>query len=1849
MYSNTTNAQNTGAPKPDFRYPEQVATDAEQILHHSIQSGDDLGAIDALIRLAVVQQLKGEEGMPAMLKRIHQYADSVTKPDAKALTLLLEAKMYQQYYNNCRWEIRNRTVPEGDMPEDITEWGHKQFETYITSLLTDAQANLNNLKALPLKNYSRIIDRTDCKYLPTLADFILYQSIELAQEIPLDTKAEWIKEIMQSAEGNRPMLAFLDDHYCEGRSNAKQLELYEKYRDIEECAFFLEKISIDKDDWRYEVANEGKTSPIITKQGYYTLLNDYLKRFPKSQYLNNIKNCICKVERMDVVINYPAIATSGAPIKVTVRSSNSKKVILNVFRVKDYQRHNTNATLKRKDAKPIHTVEVDFEDAVPFDTVAEKEATIPALDYGTYVIIPDDSQKRGFDDEVYYRYNGMIRVSDITLYTVASDKDWRVIAVNPITGKPLKDVLISTFITGHKGYLTDDNGVAVIPYSKNKYTFWAVNGKDTAAAPVDEPWERGKSEECVNLRIFTDLNIYRPGETIKYAVVTNQLSPSANRLCSGYSIFTALYDANNRQIATDSLTTDDSGRVTGSFSVPTDCLGGSFRIFASTIAMNKPWQSNHRIEVSEYKAPTFEITFPDEHHSYKKDADVTVQGKCVTYTGMPVADQKVTLALSKSDWWLRWFNFGGSDDFVTNEEAVTDAEGNFTITFPASLFVNEEQRSRYTYSLTATVTNAEGETRSAETTWTIGSYRDISMDEDVAFINNAPVKLPITFRSSDETETAAKCSYTLKNRNDEKVAEGSFMSDAASVDWQNLPSGTYHLEVKLSDDTIARGINTKVMLYKPTDTTSPSDKALWADEKHRSVDKQHKAHITLGIASADTYVYYTAQSNTKVISQGWKKYDAGIHDFSLPMPTGRNETLRLELLCVRDSKVFSYNATFESPINNDPVTLKITSFRDLTSPGAKEKWQLSFVDKDGKPRQGFMLLRLYNKALDALVQSPWSTLPQSSPISIIDIKKPSITGDCRQRISWQAKWLKQAELLLPVLNFYDMGYIDRGVRFYKSASPRMLSMSLNRVNNAVFYDEDNEANASVDCAYAMASASGAGSYDEGIEVEEEAKHAMVKPDFESIELRTEMVKSALWMPMLATDAEGNFVVEFNAPNDASSWVMQALAYDNFVGCSTASREMVTRKPVMARLNAPRFVRNADVATLFGSVQNATDESITADALIEVFDPRTDAVLAQKQVHLTIGAKGTEQVSIDYTVEAQTPMLGLRLRATNGNFSDGEQRIFPVLAAESAVIEATPFYINPKQSEFTVKLPKMPSDSRATLEYCNNPAWYCAMALPTMVVTDSKISTTLAHSLWALGVAKGIADEQPHLKEGIKHYLDSKGDSTLISMLEKNPDLKYLDLKNSPWLEDAQSQTLSMSQLAVLFDNNATDKKIGDLISKLQSMQHRDGGFPWFEYHLCYSSLYITEEIAELIGELYQLGYLKDNPALASIAKKAVAFIDAENLEIYKDALKNEVEDFCFMADYAYIRSLFPTIKMTNECKKMYDRILHDVELGWGAMSLDTKAFVAMTLHRNGKHDVATQITESLRQFASHHPVKGMYWDSVRDSYYYNNRQVRVTAVILEALAEIDNRRDEIDDVRRWLLLEKQANDWGQSSLASHAIYSVLLSGTEWLGATTTPSITIGGKSIAVPTDDYLGYGRIALDPTQVSDKELAITGKGQQPAWGSVFLQYKAPMKEIKAQATPEISIKKEFLVHNPDGTYTRTDKFEVGQRVEVHLVVKCLRNAAYIDIVDERAACFEPKNQISGYWLEGDTYYYIDTKDAETHLFLYNLPRGTHVFRYEVYVTNPGQFSAGVASLQCHYAPHITAHSAAEIIKVKP
>lgn len=1823
---------------PDFAFPKEVEANASAALDKALANGDQATAVRALVQISLAKSTISRHEVTPMCSRI----DSVLEvhrfsPDYRALLLILKAQMLDALM-----------LPEkgDDMADDIALWRLAKRDSLTLDLCRRAAVPLAdpaNPMMRPVAAYGDIMTRGDKwgeRCLPTLADFVMRKLVTMLDGEPHKAERDSIFDqwlTLHKADKDRYATLYIENMW--GRMTLA--EISQKYGLCKELGLLLAMGPLNREE-------------------HYDLCKEYLARYPKSPTAKIIAEQVTKWDYMRVNVEHGSLLSTADSIEATVQMTRVGQCQVTLYRLPD----SIGSDERSIAIKKLQTIERKTIKTSADDTTAT--VRFAPQTYGRYIILPSFKSPRGVEaDRTLSRWdldNSALKVSDIRFFEQKRTQKNQIIAVHPKDGHPLPGIEVN-FIGQRNSapHLTDSLGRCDVTHANQRARFTLRHDAD-CYLPEEYSgyvWEK-RDTTSFQCEIFTDLAIYRPGETVQFSAVAHQVTPNTRRpYVPRHDVLVTLNDPNGQII--DSLTAkcDEWGQVSGRFTLPTQRLNGLFQLKMYMFLNKRTPQASRWFGVSEYKLPTFTIEFTDmaAHQAYGKS--LTVSGQVKTFTGMPVANREVRCKLNPT--MFLWFNQLSTGLEQHTFTTMTDADGRFEYVCPVEwTTIPNDVTSRRMYAcrmqVSAECTDAAGETQEATTFVSMGSGCTLSLEKkDFDLTDGRPLQLPLQLHSADPSINAVRCRYTLTGPSAVVVSDGEFSSANATIDTREIPSGIYTLRIVGAETDDVAELVQEICLYRTTDTMPPTTHGIWTTYGGQPSLDNDTASILIGNAG-EAYIYYIAQSRSEVVAEGWLHYEAGMHRFSLPMPTGKDQTLNVQLLGYLNGVPLDEEFDFNSP-QRDEVHIAAVTFRDKVLAGGHEHWKFRLTQADGTPIGGRMMIELYNKAIDQLEGNSWHFQPSyfhARPTFTFVWKKYS---DFKaQMVEYPSFWNIQPYFYVSLakLNLYGMHFGGENMMIGRIGG---ISKKAKRNAFTPMYAEgfaldsrlDDDGETLGETVFSRIERT-----DNAVVEEEEI--VMTKQDsgddeafsqLASLPVRSTQTHVALWRPTLTAGDDGTFSLDFDLPDENATWIFQALAYTKTLAADVLRREIVAQRPVMVQPSLPRFLRTGDVTILSANVQNATDSALRVTALVELFDPRTEAILSTRTETLDIAAHGTRTVGIECRAMANAPYVGFRVRAVaaDGN-GDGEQQRIPILPATSPVTEAQPFYLADGQASTTLDVTRPSAENRrSTLLACSNPTWHCISALPSLANADAVTSTGLAHSLFARALAATLIDTLPDLPQ--------------MSALRRNADLRIGTLQASPWLPDAEWQERRIAAIGQLLDSVANADALAQLYDKLRSMQTADGGFLWIgdaKGSSDKASLWATTTVVQLVGELCKLGALPSAEKWLDIVRPALHFIDRETSAIEQDMKKrNEKVDYLTFADYAYTRQLFDgkvgfaSADAERRASDIIRRTTNALAERWRELSLPDRASAAIIMHRNGRTDEARRIVESLRQMAVVTPQRGMYWERIGQGTWFH--PVACTAAVLEAFNEVaaDAEARSIEAIRQWLLLEKQTSDWGTSSMAAHAIYVLLRTGDDWLGSasdtTTRLDIRLNGAPLSwQPEHAALGDIRLTLADTV---RTIAIGHNAPNPAWGAVVHQYEAPMQSVTADATDELRIRKEFWVEAADGSWSKAPvaadgslQFHVGQRVQVRLVIVCTKALEYLTLADERPAFLEPVDQTSGYRWDG-TFHYLETKDSQTRLYFARLAEGSHVATYDCHVTNSGRFAVGIATIQSQYAPQFVAHSA--------
>lgn len=1646
----------------------------------------------------------------------------------------------------------------------------------------------------------------------------------------------------------------------------------------------------DKIKKAYDVCTEGITKyPKYRRIGLLTNLQMQLTEPYARSYC---KNSVYPNSNLEMKINYRNIRS----LKIQIY-----KIAVNQPIVKNWgenSNYKTKGTLLKE-----YTYELKA--GLPYET-NDTTITIPVSGLGLYeyVLIPDGLTKNSRSNDF-----AVTELASIARNNGNNKVDFLV--TDRISGKPVEGAVVQLYdniyaknITVKETIKTGKDGIASYSGSKGYAGYSVISGNDKAGYISGMPWGRtytDKSNEArEQLTILTDRSIYRPGQTVFFKGIAWKANDNTSTVIPNKTFNVSFKDANRREIAAKTLVTNEYGSFTGEFIIPAQVLSGSFGITAEN-------QTTY-ITVSEYKRPTFKIDFLPIADTYSFGDQISIKGNAQSFSGVPLQSVDVNYRVVRRPHFLYRILPNRNMTQIAEGTAQIDASGNFTVSFKAERERSDEVgKTYYTYEIIADITDMNGETQQGTSYISVGDksmYLTFAFDENIDKTKNEYIKLTASNLNGAPIQT--KGTYTLyslidetslKKTNeqpeidvytgegetqykiDKEVLSGQFSApDSISVSaWKNLPSGRYRIIAKAPDSKGNEVTDERnFVLYSKDDKRSPILTYEWLVKEKTTCKPGENAEIILGTSAKDVSVLYEIFNGTNVVER--KRFDISNENKKLLIPYkqeyGNNITLALTY--IKDEAVFGKNIAIRKETESKNLKLKFDVFRNKLYPGQKEEWKLTVKDDKNTSVVAEILAGMYDASLDKIQMHNWYFDPRATSLTYINIFTES-TGFNIQNdyIDITRKYADVPGLNFDALkdaDFYMFTVNQSKMRVRGSGGDEVALNDMAELARPLPAERNAEEGTTL---YSMAPESdaitvkmpGVAAYNE-LSSETTPQEVQVRQNFN---------ETAFFLPQLKTDAKGDVVLSFTVPESTTSWKFMGLAHTKELKFGQLTAETVTQKDLMVTPNIPRFMRQGDKTSVSAKIANLSEHNLQGKATLELFDPETEKTVISvnnAEQDFTVNSSGVSSVSWNFDVPEGIELLGCRIVAQTDKFSDGEQHVLPVLSNRILITESMPMTLRGNQAkEFMFdnllnNKSNTLSNYRLTLEFTGNPAWYAVQALPTLSnpVSDNVISWFASYYVNTL--AGHIARSNPEIKKVVDLWQKQAGSKeTLLSSLEKNSELKSVLLQETPWVLDAKDETEQKQRLSLLFDITRQSQLTSDAIKKVKELQNEDGGWMWFKGMR--SDRYVTTSVLENMYRLIKLNAVEYGESEKMMQINALNYLDKQIAKDYADLKKNtKISDKGMYIDdmqmyYLCVRSCYRDIPINGDAMSAYKFYANQAEQHRTKLTLYGKAQAAMFFNREGKYAVVNELITSLKEHSTDSDEMGMFWANNRAGYFWNQSAIAVQTTILEAFDEVGNNvkavadmNKDIEEMKLWLLKQKQTQSWDAVPSTVNAIYALLLNGRNLLSDSNDVTIRLGNKTIDTSNKEVgTGYIKQSFDKQEITPDmgKVTATKPGEGIAWGALYWQYFENTDNITKQGGA-LSVDKKLFIERTTATgkviepVTESNALKVGDRAIIRLTVRTDRDLEYVHLKDLRAACFEPVEQLSGYRMRERTGYYQEMKDVSANFYFNYLAKGTYVFEYPVWVTGTGDYSNGTATIQCMYAPEFVSHSEGSRITVK-
>ncbi len=1699
-------------------------------------------------------------------------------------------------------------------------------------------------------------------------------------------------------ENSKERFVQILNHYAHTSKNKDHAALWH----LELASFYLEHTNFNLQDDRAAAPNYIKEIKQHLQNAEELALSEHVKI--------KIRQLSSALYQSAVSVELEKVQLPAQPFRMLVKYRNTKRVYFRLYKVPHerlYQRefndreHYVNFILKEK---PLRQWSESCPD--PGDHLEHAfEIKVDALDVGAYFIAAGLHQNPGQDLGEWFV--GFFQVSSLAPVVINDPYQATTLyVVDRKTGKPMKKVDIS-LLSNDYNFWKNNYDWKVSYKGKTdklgKHRFnKQVNGQLLVENKNDKLWPEtwissyfnDNAQEYEETVLFTDRSIYRPGQVLHVkALLLRRDKNGIPKIIPNKNIKLELINPSGQVVETKRIKSNEYGSAAAHFHIPLTGLTGDYHLNAGN--------GSHSVKVEEYKRPNFEIAFDSLKTSYKLGDHVEITGKVVSFNQIPISGAAIKYRVYREQiftyfpCWHRWIPPASQVEEIAQGSLTTQSDGHFAVGFKAKAPLSNPRHldRSFQFSIQLDAVDITGETQSGSKTMIISEKpyflttnlkRNQSLDEfkqlELKAVNSSGVPLPCKmniqisqlsvpnrwfrkryWQKPDQFKYEAAQYYNwfphdIYNDEDDpsRFPEERIVlskSQQVSDQWQIAnktwlkEAGLYKIFIEATDyngekvnltdyfEVVAAG---KASRYTPA--------GLFVS--HSSVQPGQTLSFGLAKTMSDYHGIISVARNHRAATYRWHKSGDALS--KLVVEENDRGGLQVHAVTVLENCLFNTHSFVAVPWDNKKIDIVVESFRDKIQPGQIEKWKFKILGLDSVALEAELLASMYDAALDQIYPHRWDLPKFPEFMSNIHVDAPSFEKMVLYSLDFEYRSDDYVYPEIPsALNTFNLplwhGYADVIFQRSDAGAPFEPARSKSIM----------EPNAP----------------DKGEVGKETATTA--QGDKQSAQMPTTVRKNfaenVFFYPDLKTDGKGNVTVEFVMSEALTRWKLQLLAHTMDMKLGTRTLELISQKPVQVLTYMPRSVRQGDVMQLKSKISNLTNEAINGRVKIQILDLITENDISSQFLNESsknVRLAEYENIAINWEIRIpgnETRSLIVRTSFTSDNYSDSEQQLLPVLSNRQFITASLPLYAKGKSNQHfqfndCAKALRSPTAAvqNFAVELTSHPIWIAIQSLPYLNESLIESSDNIMARIFGNAVSLHILEKYPR----VKHVLNIAAKSEAFkSPLQQNEELKYALLSETPWLQSGLTETQQMKDLALLLDYNRVYRELDKAVQMLSNRQSPDGGFSWFPGG--HNDPQISLQIVLMIGQLKKIQATSiRNDALAAIAARCFPYLDQHLLNIYRDLEKEvaanrkkwEDNNLGYLeALHLYVRSFFSEWKSDQALTKVYAYYLSQIQKYWRTNNIYFESMCGLTMLRNDNADLARLIAASLAQRAIQNPEIGTYWKNSGFAYYWYQLPIESHCLAMELFNELGNHQDLVDELKIWLLRNKQTHHWPSTKSTVYAVYTLLSTAHDWTLSQNPALIHLGDDPVTFD-QVFVGsaYGKKVYQKSEIKPTFVKGTLKNanESIAWGALYVQYFDNIDKIESGAAGAISLNKELYIKTitPNGIHLEKPHgqrpIQLGDRLTIRMIIKADRPMEYVHLKDQLAGGLAPGNHLSGYHQQGRLWFYQTTGDLSTDFFISYLPSGTHVVEYDCLASHAGEYTNGSSTIQCMYAPEFAART---------
>jgi uncharacterized protein YfaS (alpha-2-macroglobulin family) len=764
------------------------------------------------------------------------------------------------------------------------------------------------------------------------------------------------------------------------------------------------------------------------------------------------------------------------------------------------------------------------------------------------------------------------------------------------------------------------------------------------------------------------------------------------------------------------------------------------------------------------------------------------------------------------------------------------------------------------------------------------------------------------------------------------------------------------------------------------------------------------------------------------------------------------------------------------------------------------------------------------------------------------------------------------------------------------------------------------------------------------------------PMLQAPTVRTNFADTALWAGALLTDKSGIAEVKLKMPENLTGWKIKVWSMGHGTRVGSGEAEVVTRKNLILRLQAPRFFVQKDEVVLSANVHNylKTDKEVTVELEIPGNILEASGPLSQK-----VMVKAGAEQRVDWRVKvASEGEATVRMKALTDEESDAMEMKLPSYVHGMLKMEAWAGTVRRDQdsAKVTINVPAERRVEQSVLEIRYSPTLAGAMvdALPYMAEFPYGCTEQTLNRFLPSVITQKVLREM---------NLD------LAAIGEKRTNLNAQEIGD----DRERAKQWKRFDRNPVFEEEELNRMVKEGLTALTNMQCADGGWGWFSGWGEQSYPHTTAVVVHGL----QVAAANDQALVPGVLERGVEWLkqyQARELQKIKNA-PGKVQPWKDHADDLDAFTYMILVDAGQDNAEMRDFLYRDrTKIG-----VYSKAMFGLALHKVKDQEKLDMILKNIGQFlVQDSENETAYLKLPADNYwwYWYGSEIEANAYYLKLLSLTNPKGNEPARLVKYLLNNrKHATYWNSTRDTALCVeaFSDYIRASGENKPDMVVEVLIDGekrKEVSIKAEDLFTFdNKLVLTGEDVKDgkHEIELRRKGEGPLYFNAYLTNFTLEDDIK-KAGLEIKVeRKYYLLKRVDKTVKvegqrgqaidqKVEKFErvpldnlatlkSGDMVEIELEFESKNDYEYILFEDMKPAGFEPAEVRSGYSNNG-LGAYMELRDNRVAFFVRVLSRGKNSIAYRMRAETPGQFAALPAKVSAMYAPELKGNS--DEIKLK-